>query len=165
MGWAIPIRRVRFPSTSANASTVVRGRAFSANAKRGSTTAKNYSELPGLEQVYLEDSWVLDVAIGRGTVSVSLDVVLCEDHHEYATPPGHERYCYRRGVLRFSDVTEVRWQMPTGPPAIDATGETDYGGVDEYLFEKTTHSLAGSFGELVVNCRAHSLELEPPPSS
>ncbi len=119
-----------------------------------------YYELPGLDQVYLEDSFVLDVTVVPGTVSVLLDVVLREGHSDYAEPGADEQYCFRRGILHFNGVTDVRWQMPKGRPAIDASGDTDYGGIDEYVVEGTTHRLVGEIGELVINCSEQRLDLD-----
>ncbi len=124
-------------------------------------TVRAYYELPGLDQVYLEDSFVLGVTVHPGSVSMTLDVVLREGHPEFAEPRSDEQYCFRRGVLSFDPVSEIRWQMPKGVPAVDASGETDYGGIDEYLVDGNTHRLVGELGELVITCGGQNLSLNP----
>jgi hypothetical protein len=119
-----------------------------------------YYELPGLEQIYLEDSFVLGVEILPGTVRVRLDVVLREGHQSYVAPGADEQYCFRKGVLRLEEVAEVTWRMPTGPPAIDASGDTDYGGIDSYEVDDSVHRIMGEIGELSVTCGRYSLQLD-----
>ncbi len=120
-----------------------------------------YHELPGLGQVYLEDSFVLGVAVVQGVVDIFLDVVLREGHPAYEQPGAEEQYCFRRGTLRFHEVTEVHWRMPTGRPALDASGDTDFGGLDEFVFEGSTRHLVGEIGEITIVCGGQTLSLEP----
>jgi hypothetical protein len=47
---------------------------------------KDYYELPSLEHVYLEDSWVLDIQTGPDSVEITLETVLTESHPEYSDP-------------------------------------------------------------------------------
>jgi hypothetical protein len=124
-------------------------------------TTHPYFELPGLDQVYLEDSFVLDVLVTPGAVKVFLDVVLREGHPEYVEPVEGEQYCFRKGVLHFHDVTAVQWRLPEGRPAIDASGETDYGGLDEFVVEGPTRRLSGEIGELLITCGGQGLGLDP----
>ena len=120
-------------------------------------TERAYYELPDLDEVYFEDSFVLGVTVAPGVVDVRLDEVLREGHREYVEPAEGEQYCFRRGVLRFTDVTEVRWRMPEGRPALDASGEIDYGGLDEFVIEGATRRLVGEIGELFITCDGQTL--------
>lgn len=119
-----------------------------------------YYELPGLEQIYLEDSFVLGAEILPGTVKVQLDVVLREGHPSYVAPGADEQYCFRKGVLRLEEVRDVTWRMPTGAPAVDASGDTDYGGIDSYEVDGSVHRIMGEIGELTVTCGWYSLQLD-----
>ena len=119
-----------------------------------------YNELKDLEQVHLEDSFVLGATILPGTVELRLDVALRNEHPDYRQPRSGESSCFRRGILRFSDVQHVHWGMPTTRPAIDATGEADYGGVDSYLFDDHLHHIRGEIGELAIACAPTAVSLE-----
>lgn len=119
-----------------------------------------YHELAGLEQVYLEDSFVLGVEVLPGIVKIQLDVVLREGHPDYAAPEAGEEYCFRRGILNLEEVSEVTWRMPEGRPAVDASGETDYGGIDSYEVDGSTHRIVGEIGVLSVTCGTHLLYLD-----
>lgn len=124
-------------------------------------TAVPYYELAELAEVYLEDSFVLGVSIIPGLVEVRLDVVLREGHPEYRQPKESEQYCFRRSALRFEGVASVEWVMPSGPPAIDASGDSDYGGIDSYQVEGNMHQLVGEIGELKIICKRYRLLLDP----
>lgn len=119
----------------------------------------NYYERDELEFVYLEDSFVLGVEILPKSVEVGLDVVLREGHPSYAEPREGEQYCFHQGVLRFDEVSQVSLQMPAGLPAIDATGEIDYGGIDHYEIDGSVHHIVGEIGTLIVHCNQFSLKL------
>lgn len=118
-----------------------------------------YFELPGFEAVYLEDSFVLDINARPSAVTIDLDVVLTEHHPEYEPPAPDSRYCYRRGQIRFEGVRRLHWIAADVQPARDATGEIDYGGVDEFLADGSSYSLAGEFGQLTIEADACRLVL------
>ncbi|GAA0452935.1 hypothetical protein Ade02nite_01010 [Paractinoplanes deccanensis] len=118
----------------------------------------NYSQIGELRLFYLEDSWVLDIVARPGTLTISLDVVLLPEHPDYQAPLPGESHCYRRGELRFEKVSVLHWAGQGLPPARDASGELDYGGVDSFDFDHDAYRIAGDFGE--INVRADSLQIE-----
>ena len=122
-----------------------------------------YYEIPGLESVYLEDSFVLSVTVRPGTVEFVVDTALTESHPEYAPPRKDEQYCYRLGRLRFSNVRQVHWEMETVRPTIDPTGEIDYGEFDRFTVEGDRYLLGGDFGQLDITAASCEFELDPPP--
>lgn len=107
-----------------------------------------YHQLPALEHVYLEDSWVLDIQITHRTVRFVLDLVLTNDHRLYAPPPPHEAYCYRKAELTFSDVSDVRWSNAGLLPAVDATGTIDFGNIDFLHKQAGQFVLGGDWGHM-----------------
>jgi hypothetical protein len=119
-----------------------------------------YVELPALHDLYLEESYVLAIVAEPELLTLELDLVLTEGHPAYRSPKPGERYAYRRGRLRFTGVTELRW---TGQgrirPAIDATGELDHGSIDVLEFEGRGHRIEGDFGLIEVDAAAVSVEL------
>lgn len=110
-----------------------------------------YHTIRGLENVYLEDSFVLSVTATPGIVEFQVEVVLMEAHPRYSEPLPGEQYCYRNARLRFVGVQGLRWQMGGIHASRDATNEADYGGFDN--FETTEHgfSLEGDFGALTID--------------
>jgi len=117
---------------------------------------QQYWELPGFEAVYLENSFVLDVVARPGIVALDIELVLTERHPEYKVPPAAERHSYRLGQILFEQVTRLHWLSSGFRPATDASGQSDYGGIDQFIVEGQTHTLQGDFGELVIeasHCR------------
>lgn len=109
-----------------------------------------YEELPGLEHVYLEDSWVLGVTATYREVVFVVEFVLTEGHEFYGPARPGEQYCYRKGELRFSEITDLRWADQTSPPTIDASGEIDYDNIDSLNVETGRYVLRGGFGQIMV---------------
>lgn len=110
-----------------------------------------YWQLDQLKDVYLEDSWILRINATPGRLEVVLDFVLRENHSDYRDPLPGEQYCYKRGSLVFSAVSELSW-IGQGKirPTTDANGETDYGSLDVLQFDDPRWSMAGDFGEISV---------------
>lgn len=118
----------------------------------------DYWSIPGFDSLYLEDSWVLDITARPGVLEFVVDLVLRESHPRYEAPKAGEGYCYRRGVLRFRGVSSLMWQGQGTVPAIDATGEQDYGSVDVLTVTDDVYTVEGDFGRIVVASARPSVE-------
>jgi hypothetical protein len=116
-------------------------------------TPKPYTEVVGLEHVYLEDSYVLDIEAHPGSLFFKLDLVLTPEHSMYAPPKPHEQYCFRPAELRFERVRRITWENSGLKPATDATGEVDYGNIDSYNVIEGRHVLSGEWGSIDVDCQ------------
>lgn len=123
------------------------------------------NRVEAIANVSLEDSYVLGVAVTQGLVAVDLDAVLLESHPQYSPPLPREAFCFRRGQLLFTGTESVEWKMATARPAVDASGEVDWGGVDQFELTQKGFAIAGDFGQLLVAGGAVDLVLEPGPSS
>jgi hypothetical protein len=69
-----------------------------------------YTEIPGFEHVFLEDSWVLDIAIDPLHVIFHVDLVLTDGHPLYRPRPEDEQYCYMLAKIQFDAVARVEWR-------------------------------------------------------
>lgn len=118
-----------------------------------------YQEFVGFENVYLEDSYVLDIRIKPRIVKFSLLVVLTEQHSLYTTPPTTEQYSYRQALLQFTNVERVTWVMESLVQYTDAEGEVDYGNIDEFFFDGKCYHLSGDWGKLEVKSSPPKLEI------
>lgn len=116
-----------------------------------------YRELAALRGVYLEESYVLDIEAHPASLVVVLDLVLTVEHLDYRDPIDGEQYCYRRGSLTFGGISECRWSEQGRPPAVDATGERDYGNIDTFEWDNGRYILEGDWGHLDI--RADQVEL------
>jgi hypothetical protein len=107
-----------------------------------------YTELPQLAAIYLEDSWVLDVVARPSLVRFDLDLVLTPEHPEHSPIRPGEQHCYRRGRIEFTGVRRVLWTEQGAQPATDASGTTDYGNIDSFLYDEIGYHLEGSWGRM-----------------
>jgi len=106
---------------------------------------KGYEHLPGLEHLYLEDSWVLGFHDKPGEFRFDVEAVLTESHPEWHPPKPGEHYTYKRLSLVFHHPRTVQWvDRMTGPPAVDASGEVDYGNIDLFTCREGLFELQGA---------------------
>jgi hypothetical protein len=124
-----------------------------------------YYQLQGLEHVYLEDSYVLDIKTDPSSVEFSLLVVLNEQHPLYEPPRPDEQYCYRKALLRFPETERVEWLERSMKPYTDASGEIDYGNIDEFYQTNGNYYLNGDWGKLEIKSSPPSLEIQRAPST
>jgi hypothetical protein len=120
-----------------------------------------YTELPGFEHVVLEESYVLNICATPGAVTIDLDVALDADHDAYVSPPPGEVECFKRGHVRFERVGWTNWAEQGAPPATDASGETDYGHIDSFVWDGDLYRLHGDFGRIELSAQSAILVLDP----
>jgi hypothetical protein len=109
---------------------------------------RHYAECEGLAELYLEDSWVLSITAAQGTLEIVADFVLREGHPDYSRPLPGKRYCFKKGKLVFTSLTELHWIEQGDEPAVDASGEVDYGSLDVVEFDDKAWVIMGDFGKI-----------------
>jgi hypothetical protein len=107
-----------------------------------------YHYLPGFENVYLEDTYVLNIVEEPTRLIFTLDVVLTEGNPLYQVPSIEEQYCYRKALLEFSGVEKIIWISRHLHPFTDATGSVDYGNIDIFYKSDFTYHLEGDWGSV-----------------
>lgn len=110
----------------------------------------NYYELPGLENIYLEDSYVLDIQISNTSAQFLLDLVITKNHPKYKHPSPKEQYCYKKSWLQFNQLKEFNWIKKIMYPYRDANEEIDYGNIDALIFLNEKYNLYGDWGEIEI---------------
>ena len=116
-----------------------------------------YNQFSGFENVYLEDSYLLDIQINPSSIEFSLLVVLNEQHLLYSPPVSDEQYCFRKGILRFPNVAQIRWLEKSMTPYTDATGTVDYGNIDNFYLAGEYYYVSGDWGSLEIKSSPPSL--------
>jgi hypothetical protein len=117
-----------------------------------------YTSISGLEEVVLEDSYVLDVTVKPRLVIFDLDVVLTDLHPRYTAHDGAFA-CFLLGRLQFFNARNVTWLEQDIEPSTDRSGQKDYGNIDFFTWEGTTFILEGSWGKMNVVASKVALEL------
>jgi hypothetical protein len=119
-----------------------------------STTATPYFEAcEALENIYLEDSYVLSAFEKNDLVSFEMEFVLTEQHELYHPPKQNERYCYKRGWLKFLSCSSVNMQLSNQLPSTDANGDKDLGNIDTFEQVAEKFFLQGCWGSLQTKCK------------
>lgn len=106
-----------------------------------------------LAEIYLEDSWVLDVAAVERGVCFRLDAVLTPNHPRYHPPAPGEQHCYRRAMLTVTSTKRSLLTRSDLPAATDASGEPDFGNIDVFSAVdwdgEDGWEMSGTWGELL----------------
>lgn len=106
----------------------------------------SYRQLVGFEHVHLENSFVLDIQASPGRLRLDVEVVLAPGHPDHRPPAPDELNCYARATIDFPNLRTLTWTGQGTPPAVDASGETDYGGIDTFFWDGTSFHLEGDWG-------------------
>ena len=109
----------------------------------------NYWQLTGLENIYLEDSYVLGIKTDT-SIEFFLEAILTENHPLYTSPLPEEQYCYRKITLKFPHPQTYNLTLNKMLPIVDPDGTWDYGNIDEFFLENEAYHLIGEWGELTI---------------
>lgn len=126
------------------------------------TVVADYASIPALELYVLEESWVLGVLVSPGLVEFDMDLCFAASHPGLRPPRDGEYAYFRRGVIRFTGVTSVRWEDMNRQAATDAAGEHDWGHIDFFARSERTYRLEGDFGLLELEATAVEFTLTSP---
>lgn len=114
--------------------------------KRNYRPRSSYLTITSIADLYLEESYVLDIVESASELVFVLEAVLTSSHPGYGTPAAGERYCYRDGVLVFAEVDRVEWAERSFRRSEDASGTTDLGNIDSLSSEDGVYSVEGDWG-------------------
>ena len=120
----------------------------------------SYQRLSGLEEILLEETFVLDIEARPGQVGFLVEFVLTPRHPRYTRPRPGEVFCFRRGQLSFKDVSECYWLEQGLRPARDSSGEFDYGNIDSFEWEDNQFVLEGDWGTMRLNAERVRIEID-----
>jgi hypothetical protein len=113
-----------------------------------SDAVQYYEAFSDLAGVHLEDSWVLELAPSDDGLALRLEAVLTPEHPLYEPPMPGEHHCYRTAWLSVHGEHRMEVHLSGSRPAVDATGEVDFGNVDTFAFNQSEDrwELEGDWG-------------------
>jgi len=117
---------------------------------RNDQSCRSYYEIPGFEELGLEDSWVLGIQEDASAIVFDVEFALCLNHPFFAPPLPNEVNSFRRGHIRFSEPYSANWLRKTITPNQNATGAVDFGNFDWFYFSGNCFHLDGEWGELEI---------------
>jgi hypothetical protein len=91
-----------------------------------------YDQLPGLEHLYLEDSYLLGIHEDDDELRFEIEAVLTERHPRYVPRKPDEAYTYLRVAIVFPEPRSVTWIERTMKPIVGRDAEPDYGNIDSF---------------------------------
>jgi hypothetical protein len=109
-------------------------------------------DISGLDEIVLEESYVLGIEVMPGRMLLRVDFVLTVGHALYRPPASPALECTRRGEIFFHGVTSLDWSGQGAVPARDRTGELDYGHIDSFEWKPRYYQLEGDWGFMRVHC-------------
>ena len=110
----------------------------------------NYWQLPGFENIYLEDSYVLSINANTISIQILLEAVLTENHPLYTPALSGEQYCYRQMTVNFPHPQTYDLVLNNISAIADPDGSVDYGNIDDFFMEDDKYYLRGEWGELTI---------------
>ena len=110
-----------------------------------------YCELPGLEHVYLEDSYLLAIGESDCELRFEVEAVITEAHPRWSTPKPGEQYSYLRVDLVFADPRRIDWIERKLKPIAGPDGEIDHGNIDSFVWDVSWFELQGEWGHIRVD--------------
>ncbi len=106
----------------------------------------NYDELPGLEDILLEDSLVREIVESPSSLRFVLAAALKRAHPFYQRPRAGDRHCYRPATLTFHGA-QIVWSKKTTLRFTDAAAAVDLGNIDTFVAPpEGGYHLEGDFG-------------------
>ena len=112
----------------------------------------HWTETQLFKGINLNDSFILSWAYSSDKLSFQLEASIWPESKHYDTPKPNEHTCYKVAKLVFENYTDVIGlkDMAEVKPAIDASHELDYGGIDNLEILDGGYRLEGEFGEVVI---------------
>ncbi|NUR35731.1 MAG: hypothetical protein HOQ30_17135 [Gemmatimonadaceae bacterium] len=110
----------------------------------------DYSEIPGLEHIALEESYVLAIHLLPERFVITLELVLLPGHPAYSQPASSEMYCYRLGSLVFPSPRSLRLQSEKFHKIPGLDEPADVGNIDSMQAIDGQYQLQGEWGELTI---------------
>jgi hypothetical protein len=113
----------------------------------------NWTAIPAFDGLDLTESFIFSWEQDNQTLRFEVDFVLTPGHPMFRPPSQDEWACFRRGALTFPNVRAIAGlkSMSEVRPAIDATGERDYGHFETFVeHAQGSFEVSGDFGMLLV---------------
>jgi hypothetical protein len=116
---------------------------------------RDWTVISSFDGLDLTESFILSWTAENGDALFEVDFALVKGHPNYRQAGQDEWARFRRGTLRFPNVRSIAGLPPMTEvrPAVDATGELDYGHFDSFVeVASGQFEVAGDFGIFRVEC-------------
>ena len=113
----------------------------------------NYFERDEFQNIYLEDSFVISIQETKSDITFNCDFVLLEKHKMHSIPKNDEQYCYLKGYVKFSNITQIDWIKRNENVFSNNCYDNDYGNIDIFHIDNEKYYLQGDWGEVIISSK------------
>ena len=100
---------------------------------------KNYNIHPSLNQIYTEESYLIDIVEENSTIIFIIDAAIMPASPYYIAPEKEVAHCYKVVKLIFKGVNKHQWITPFKREKIlSADSLSDYGAIDLFQCDLNT---------------------------
>lgn len=117
-----------------------------------------YYSFQGFENVFLEDSFVLNIKTSQILAEFLVEIILTEKHRLYSKPKPNEVYCYKKAKISFPKIENIVWIEVNICPSIDANNEVDFGNIDSFFYENDFYNISGDWGEVKIQSQSPTIK-------
>ena len=118
-----------------------------------------------LKYIDLWETYVLGWSLDGDELCIKLDTYLFPEHPKYTKPKPTEWACFVPAFLKFQGIDKLVGfdKLKADAPAIDASGEKDFGHVEEFKFTRLGEYkfIIEYAGEISFTAKSLKLELIP----
>lgn len=113
----------------------------------------NYFELDEFQNIYLEDSFVINIQETKSDLTFNCDFVILENHKLYSEPKNDEQYCYLCGYIKFGNIGNIHWIKRDKNAFLNDCYDNDYGNIDIFYIDDKKYYLKGDWGEVIIQSK------------
>ena len=110
--------------------------------------------------IRFDESYVLELRLEPYRLFLRMDFALGSSHPKYAAPDSDERECFRRGSIEIANFHKATWHASGIRTTHDATGEIDFGRLDEFAVSGEVWQLTGDWGVIELEGGKLSLTID-----
>ena len=122
----------------------------------------NWKEMEIFKGIDLNDSFVLAWSSTGNELEFTLEASIWPESKFYEKPKKDEYTCYKPARLKFKNIRYISGLLSIGEvtPSIDASGEKDYGNIEDLKKTNEGFSLEGDFGSVAITGGEMSFEIK-----
>ena len=120
---------------------------------------KYFEWVKALSNIYLEDSYVLEIREYGCALEFEMEFVLLEKHPFYSKPHDNEMHCYREGLIRLKNCRKIEWEHRAHTQK-SPFSNNDFGNIDVFYKDQNQIRIEGDWGKVCVITDEVSLYLQ-----
>ncbi len=109
-----------------------------------------HDKLDILKDIYLEDSFVIEIKEKDNYIKFLVELVLTEEHELFDTPGEDEQYCYKKASMIFKNIESLVWLEKKDYINSSMQVSGDMGNIDIFKVKGNEFMLYGDWGKVKI---------------